>query len=209
MLRPSVGFVDRHEEEVRQFDLGNITGKRFLRYQVIEKIGGGGMSVVWKAYDLVLDRNVALKVLRPEMSEDDDFIRRFRGEAQAAASLSHQNIVSIYDVGEDRGLYFIVMELIDGETLRDRLKKQGKLNVEEALDIAAQICEGLSHAHAHKIIHRDIKPQNILITRQGQIKVADFGIARAMGGISTTSKDMVVGSAPYISLNRRKTVWCR
>lgn len=184
---------------------GDITGRKVLnRYKIIEKIGGGGMSVVWKAYDLVLDRNVALKILRPEMSEDEDFIRRFRREAQSVASLSHPNIVNIYDVGEDRGLYFIVMELIDGETLRDKLKAQGSLEVGEALGLAAEMCEALAHAHARRIIHRDIKPQNILLTKQGHVKVADFGIARALGGISTTSRDVVVGSAPYISPEQAK-----
>jgi serine/threonine-protein kinase len=180
---------------------GDIAGRQVLnRYKILERIGGGGMSVVWKAYDMVLDRNVALKILRPEMSEDEDFVRRFRREAQSVASLSHANIVNIYDVGEDRGLYFIVMELIgEGETVRDRLKAQRRLSVHDALEIASQICEALSHAHARRIIHRDIKPQNILLTQQGQVRVADFGIARALGGISTTSTDTVVGSAPYIS----------
>ena len=185
--------------------LKDLPGKKILnRYEVRERIGGGGMSVVWKAYDLVLDRNVALKVLRPEMSEDEDFIRRFRREAKAAASLSHPNIVNIYDVGEDQGLYFIVMELVEGETLRDRLKREKRLELKEALNIAAQICEGLSHAHANRIIHRDIKPQNILITKQGHVKVADFGIARALGGVSTTSTGVVVGSAPYLSPEQAK-----
>ena len=185
---------------------GDIAGRTVLnRYKILEKIGGGGMSVVWKAYVLVLDRNVALKILRPEMSEDEDFVRRFRREAQSVASLSHPNIVDIYDVGEDRGLYFIVMELIGkGETLRDRLRKEGRLSVPEALDIAAQICDALSHAHDKKIIHRDIKPQNILLTDQGHVRVADFGIARALGGISTTSTGIVVGSAPYISPEQAK-----
>jgi len=183
----------------------DITGRKVLnRYKIIEKIGGGGMSVVWKAYDLVLDRNVALKVLRPEMSEDEEFIRRFRREAQSVASLSHPNIVNIYDVGEDQGLYFIVMELIEGETLRDKLKREGALDPAEALEIASQICEALSHAHARRIIHRDIKPQNILIMKNGHVKVADFGIARALGAISTTSRDLVVGSAPYLSPEQAK-----
>jgi serine/threonine-protein kinase len=174
----------------------DITGRKVLnRYKIVEKIGGGGMSVVWKAYDLVLDRNVALKVLRPEMSEDEEFIRRFRREAQSVASLSHANIVNIYDVGEDRGLYFIVMELIEGETLRDKMKREGPIAPAEALEIASEICEALSHAHARRIIHRDIKPQNILLTKSGHVKVADFGIARALGAISTTSRDLVVGSA--------------
>jgi beta-lactam-binding protein with PASTA domain/tRNA A-37 threonylcarbamoyl transferase component Bud32 len=183
----------------------DITGRKVLnRYKLIEKLGGGGMSVVWKAYDLVLDRNVALKVLRPEMSEDEEFIRRFRREAQSVASLSHPNIVNIYDVGEDRGLYFIVMELIEGETLRDKLKREGALDTTEALEIASQICEALSHAHNRRIIHRDIKPQNILLTKNGHVKVADFGIARALGAISTTSRDLVVGSAPYLSPEQAK-----
>lgn len=184
---------------------GNIAGQKVLnRYKIVERLGGGGMSVVWKAYDLVLDRNVALKVLRPEMSEDDEFISRFRREAQSVASLSHPNIVNIYDVGEDSGLYFIVMELVEGETLRDRLKAKGKLSVAESLEIARGICEGLAHAHARRIIHRDIKPQNILLTHKGDVKVADFGIARALGGVSTTSRDVVVGSAPYLSPEQAK-----
>lgn len=162
------------------------------------------MSVVWKAYDLVLDRSVALKVLRPEMSDDDEFIARFRREAQSVASLSHPNIVNIYDVGEDGGLYFIIMELVDGQTLRDKLRAEGRFSTEEALRVAQQICQGLSHAHARRIIHRDIKPQNILFTKQGDVKVADFGIARALGGVSTTSRDVVVGSAPYISPEQAK-----
>ena len=127
------------------------------RYEILERIGGGGMGVVWKASDKVLDRYVA-----PEMSEDQDFVRRFRREAKAAASLSHPNIVSIYDVGEDQGLYFIVMELIEGETLRAKLNREGKLDVGEALDITYQICLGLSHAHTNQIIHRDIKPKTSL-----------------------------------------------
>ncbi len=184
---------------------GDIAGRKVLnRYKILERLGGGGMSVVWKAYDLVLDRNVALKVLRPEMSEDDEFISRFRREAQSVASLSHPNIVSIYDVGEDSGLYFIVMELVEGETLRDRLKARGRLPVSEALEITSKICQGLGHAHARRIIHRDIKPQNILITPQGDVKVADFGIARALGGVSTTSRDVVIGSAPYLSPEQAK-----
>lgn len=183
----------------------DIAGRKVLnRYKIEEKLGGGGMSVVWKAYDLVLDRSVALKVLRPEMSDDEEFIGRFRREAQSVASLSHPNIVNIYDVGEDGGLYFIIMELVDGETLRDKLRAEGRLPVDEALRIAQQICEALAHAHARRIIHRDIKPQNILITKQGDVRVADFGIARALGGVSTTSRDVVVGSAPYISPEQAK-----
>lgn len=169
------------------------------RYKILQRLGGGGMGIVWKANDLVLDRCVALKILRPEMSEDDDFVWRFRREAKAAASLSHPNIVNIYDVGEDQGLYFIVMELVEGETLRDKLTREGKLEPNEALRIAEQICLGLSHAHKNKIIHRDIKPQNILLTESGDVKVADFGIARALGGVSTTSTNVIVGSALYLS----------
>ncbi len=175
-------------------------GRKILgRYKIVERIGGGGMGVVWKANDLVLDRYVALKILRPEMSEDDDFVQRFRREAKAAASLSHPNIVSIYDVGEDQGLHFIVMELVEGETLRDKLNREGRLDPEEALRIAGQICLGLAHAHNNQIIHRDIKPQNILLTELDHVKVADFGIARALGRASTTSTDVVVGSASYLS----------
>lgn len=181
-------------------DSKHMIGRKILgRYKIVERLGGGGMGVVWRANDLVLDRHVALKVLRPEMSEDDDFVQRFRREAKAAASLSHPNVVSIYDVGEDQGLHFIVMELVEGETLRDKLNREGRLDPAEALDIAAQICRGLAHAHNNQIIHRDIKPQNILLTDLGHAKVADFGIARALGRASTTSTDVVVGSVSYLS----------
>lgn len=169
------------------------------RYEIVEKIGSGGMGVVWKAKDKILDRHVALKILRPEMSEDQAFVQRFRQEAKAAASLSHSNIVNIYDVGQDRGLHYIVMELVEGQTLRDKLNEAGRLSVDEAVNIAIQICLGLAHAHACGIIHRDIKPQNILITNTGQVKVADFGIARALGSASNTGKSIVVGSASYLS----------
>ncbi len=153
-------------------DSKHMIGRKILgRYKIVERLGGGGMGVVWRANDLVLDRHVALKVLRPEMSEDDDFVQRFRREAKAAASLSHPNVVSIYDVGEDQGLHFIVMELVEGETLRDKLNREGRLDPAEALDIAAQICRGLAHAHNNQIIHRDIKPQNILLTDLGHAKV--------------------------------------
>ncbi len=179
---------------------GDLTDREVMnRYKVLERIGGGGMAVVWKAYDQKLDRNVALKVLRPEMSEDDDFKLRFRLEAQSAASLSHNNIVSIYDVGEEQGLYFIVMELVEGQSLREKLNEEGILSTDEALRIASEMCEGLAHAHARRIVHRDIKPQNILLTKQGTVKVADFGIAQALGASSLTANGMVVGSAPYMA----------
>ncbi|HHY34530.1 MAG TPA: serine/threonine protein kinase [Firmicutes bacterium] len=168
------------------------------RYQIEERLGGGGMAVVWRAFDTVLGRNVAVKLLRQEMAEDEEFVARFRREAQAAARLSHPNIVAIYDVGEDYGLYYIVMELVEGMTLRQKLKQAGRLPVAQALDIAAQVASGLHEAHARGIIHRDIKPQNILITETGLVKVTDFGIARAVGGVSTTG-DLVVGSLPYMS----------
>ncbi len=180
-------------------------GRKILnRYQIIEKIGSGGMGVVWKADDLVLDRSVALKVLRSELSEDDDFVWRFRREARAAASLSHSNIVSVYDVGEDQGLHFFVMELVEGQTLRDKLNKEKKLEYKTALEIAEQISLGLAHAHNNGIIHRDIKPENILLTESSQVKVADFGIARALGAVSHTSTDIVVGSASYLSPEQAK-----
>ncbi len=183
--------------------IGRELGKR---YEVIERVGGGGMAIVYKAHDTLLNRKVAVKVLRQQYTNDDDFIRRFRREAQAAASLSHPNIVSIYDVGQDDDVYYIVMEYIEGSTLNDKIKETAPLQIEEAVHIASQICDALDHAHQNEIIHRDIKPHNILIGKNGRIKVTDFGIARATASTDITQTGAVLGSVHYFSPEHAKGV---
>ncbi len=167
------------------------------RYEIIEKIGSGGMADVYKAKDHRLNRNVAIKVLKPEFSRDQNFVKKFRAEAQAAAGLSHPNIVNVYDVSEDNGMYFIVMELIEGITLKEFIQAKGKLSVRETVGITIQIAQGLEVAHQNHIIHRDIKPQNIILSRDGTAKVTDFGIAKAVTSNTITSN--AVGSVHYIS----------
>nr|WP_255404635.1 Stk1 family PASTA domain-containing Ser/Thr kinase [Thermoactinomyces sp. DSM 45892] len=175
-------------------------GKRLSgRYEILNRIGGGGMAVVYKAKDMSLHRNVAVKVLSESLSNDSEFIRRFSREAQAAASLSHPNIVNVYDVGQDDYTQFIVMELIEGPTLKQHIQEQGPLSVEEAAEIAIQICDGLSNAHDNGIVHRDIKPHNILLGGNGRAKVTDFGIARAASSSTITQTGSVMGSVHYFS----------
>lgn len=170
------------------------------RYQILERIGGGGMAVVYKARCTLLNRIVAVKILRQQFSVDEDFVRRFRREAQAAASLSHPNIVNIYDVGQDKDVYFIVMEYVEGETLKDLIGREGPLEPARAVSITRQIANALYHAHSNKIIHRDIKPHNVLISKDGRIKVADFGIARAVSTTTQTfSPNSLLGSVHYFS----------
>ena len=168
------------------------------RYQIIKSIGEGGMANVYLAYDTILDRDVAVKVLRGDLSNDEKFVRRFQREALSASSLSHPNIVEVYDVGDDNGQYFIVMEYIDGKNLKDLLKKRGKLTVSEVVDIMSQIADGLSVAHDSYIIHRDIKPQNIMILENGLVKITDFGIAMAMNATQLTQTNSVMGSVLYL-----------
>lgn len=169
------------------------------RYQILETIGSGGMARVYKAYDVILNRNVAVKVLRPQFSNDDEFIRRFRREAQAATSLSHPNVVSIYDVGEEDDLYYIVMEYVEGPTLKQLIGQKGTLSLTETVNIMKQISSAISHAHANQIVHRDIKPHNILLSKKGEAKVTDFGIARAMASATITHTNTVMGSVHYLS----------
>lgn len=169
------------------------------RYRIEERIGGGGMALVYRAVDLQLERDVAVKLLRGQFGSDEEFIRRFRREAQNAASLSHPNVVQIYDVGQDEESYFIVMELIEGRTLKALIQEQGPLPVEEASRIATEVLGALAHAHLHKIVHRDIKPHNILIARDGRVKVTDFGIARATTTDTVTNTGSIMGSAHYFS----------
>lgn len=168
------------------------------RYQIIKSIGEGGMANVYLAYDTILDRNVAVKVLRGDLANDEKFVRRFQREALSASSLSNPNIVEVYDVGEDNGEYYIVMEYVEGKHLKALLKKRGKLTVPEVIDITLQITNGLSVAHDSYIIHRDIKPQNILILENGMIKITDFGIAVAMNATQLTQTNSVMGSVHYL-----------
>lgn len=169
------------------------------RYALGERLGGGGTAFVYKGRDSLLNRTVAVKVLNTQLTSDEDFVAKFRREAQAAASLSNPHIVGIYDVGQDDDIYYIVMELVEGKTLKHHITDKGPLAMSQALDIAMQIAEGLRHAHRHGVIHRDIKPHNILLTRDGQAKVADFGIARATTSSTLTQSGSLMGSVHYLS----------
>lgn len=167
------------------------------RYEIIDRVGTGGMADVYKARDQRLNRYVAIKILKQEYSNDVKFVSKFRGEAQSVAGLSHPNVVNVYDVGEDDDLYYIVMELVEGITLKKFIEKKGKLDVNEAVGIGVQIAQGMQAAHDNNIIHRDIKPQNIIISKEGKVKVTDFGIAKAATSNTITSNAM--GSVHYIS----------
>lgn len=173
---------------------GIVLGKR---YEVLSKIGAGGMADVYKGKDTMLNRYVAIKVLKKEYREDENFVRKFHSEAQAAAGLLNPNIVNVYDVGEDRGLYYMVMELVEGITLKEYIEKKGKLSHKEVISIAIQMCNGIGAAHAAGIVHRDIKPQNVMISRDGKVKVTDFGIAKAV--TSNTISSNAMGSVHYTS----------
>src|SRR5271168_5417614 len=170
------------------------------RYQVTHLIARGGMAMVYRAQDTLLNRAVALKILYPELSADPAFVERFRREAQAAANLSHPNIVPVFDWGQDSGTYFIVMEFIDGRPLSSILKTAGSLSAERTADVGAHVAAALGYAHKHGVIHRDVKPGNVLITDEGQVKVTDFGIARAINTEeSLTQTGAVMGTATYFS----------
>ena len=170
------------------------------RYKILEKVGSGGMASVYKAQDILLDRIVAVKILHSKYASDHDFVVRFRQEAQAAAKLSQPNIVNIYDVGYDENAHYIVMEYVRGETLKDYIEKHGHLPINTSIQISFDIGEALEHAHANGIVHCDIKPHNILVTETGRIKVADFGIARAINSSSSTKDEKsVLGSVHYFS----------
>ena len=168
------------------------------RYEVTKLIGEGGMANVYLGYDTILERDVAIKVLRGDLADDEKFVRRFRREAQNASLLNHPNIVQIYDVGEDDGNFYIVMEYIKGQTLKQLIKKRGKLTVPETVDIISQLTDGLAHAHDSYIIHRDIKPQNIMILEDGMVKITDFGIAMAINASDLTQTNSVMGSVHYL-----------
>lgn len=180
--------------------MNNLSGKVLgNRYILLEKIGEGGMALVYKARCQLLNRYVAVKILRPEFTMDEEFIKKFRRESLAAASLSHPNIVGIYDVGEEDGIYYIVMEYVQGQTLKEYINKNGKLKYDETLRIVGQIAMALENAHKNGIVHRDIKPHNILITDDHIVKVTDFGIARASSSITMTNTGTVMGSVHYFS----------
>ncbi len=168
------------------------------RYQIIRSIGEGGMANVYLAYDTILDRNVAVKILRGDLATDEKFVRRFQREAISASSLSHPNIVEMYDVGEDDGNYFIVMEYIDGKTLKSLIKRRGALTLPEVIDIMLQLTSAIACAHDSYIIHRDIKPQNVMILDDGRVKITDFGIAIASNATELTQTNSVMGSVHYL-----------
>ena len=168
------------------------------RYEIVKSIGEGGMANVYLANDTILDRKVAVKVLRGDLSSDDKFIRRFEREALSVSNLSHPNIVEVYDVGVEEGSHYIVMEYIDGKTLKQLLKKRESLTLTEVIDIMSQLTDGIAHAHESYIIHRDIKPQNIMIEDDGRIKITDFGIAMALNATQLTQTNSVMGSVHYL-----------
>ncbi len=180
--------------------IGKLLGNR---YEVLEQLGGGGMALVWKGKDTLLNRLVTIKVLRPEYASDEDFVRRFRREAQAVASLSHPNIVSIYDVGQENDSHYLVMEYVEGESLKSLIRREAPLPSTKAIQLGRQIAEALEHAHENSIIHRDVKPHNILITKNGRAKLTDFGIAQASAS-TITHTDTIVGSVHYISPEQAK-----
>ena len=176
-------------------------GRRLLagRYELIEKIGEGGMAVVYKARCRLLNRYVAIKILRPEFTKDETFVDNFKKESQAAAGLTHPNIVSVFDVGREGNIHFIVMELVEGKPLSQVIAEKGKMDYKEVIDISRQIASALSHAHKNQIIHRDVKPHNVLINSNGVAKLADFGIARAVDQSNVTETSKVMGSVHYLS----------
>ena len=168
------------------------------RYEIIRSIGEGGMANVYLAYDVILNRRVAVKILRGDLAEDEKFVRRFQREAISASSLSHPNIVEVYDVGEDDGKYFIVMEYVEGKTLKQLIKKRGALTLPEVQDIMLQLTSAIAHAHESYIIHRDIKPQNVIILEDGRVKIMDFGIAAQLNAGELTQTNSVMGTVYYL-----------
>ncbi|MGR3763813.1 Stk1 family PASTA domain-containing Ser/Thr kinase [Rossellomorea sp. NS-SX7] len=177
-----------------------MNGKRISdRYRIIKLIGGGGMANVYLAHDMILDREVAIKMLRMDFANEEEFIKRFQREAQSATSLVHPNIVSIYDVGEEDDLYYIVMEYVQGMTLKQYIQQHSPVGIDTALDIMKQLTMAISHAHQNHIVHRDIKPHNILIDDEGTVKITDFGIAMALSATSITQTNSVLGSVHYLS----------
>lgn len=181
--------------------IGKLLGNR---YEVLEQLGGGGMAIVYKAKDTFLNRMVTIKALRPEYLSDSDFIRRFRREAQAVASLSHPNIVNIHDVGQEDETHYLVMEYIDGDNLKNFIRDNSNLPLEKIVNIVRQICDALQHAHENNIVHRDVKPHNILITHSQRVKLTDFGIALEATTGTVTNTETIMGSVHYISPEQAK-----
>ena len=169
------------------------------RYELIEKIGSGGMAIVFRAKDRTLQRYVTVKILREEFIGDEEFIMRFRSEALAAGRLSHTNIVRVYDVGQEGNIYFIVMEYVHGDTLKQAIREKAPFDTKSTINVAVQIASGIEQAHKNHIIHRDIKPQNVLVGTDGVVKVTDFGIARAANGTTMTTSNTAMGSVHYFS----------
>ncbi|MBX5476814.1 MAG: serine/threonine protein kinase, partial [Clostridia bacterium] len=181
--------------------IGRILGGR---YEILERVGGGGMAIVYRALDTFLNRPVAVKVLRPQFAADEELVARFRREARAAASLSDPRIVSVFDVGQDGDVYYIVMEYVDGSTLKRRIQEEGPFAPDAAAEVAKHILIALEHAHRAGIVHRDVKPQNVILTRDGRVKVTDFGIAQAAGGATLVHTDSILGTAHYLSPEQAK-----
>ncbi|MGI9859857.1 Stk1 family PASTA domain-containing Ser/Thr kinase [Moorella naiadis] len=169
------------------------------RYEIISELGGGGMARVYRGQDRLLNRSITIKILREQYASDKEFLTRFQREAQAVASLSHPNVVSIYDVGQDDGLHYLIMEYVEGRSLKDLISERAPLPPLEAIDIAQQICDALEHAHENGVVHRDIKPHNILITRNGRVKVTDFGIAQAVSEVTMSQSGNMIGSVHYLA----------
>lgn len=169
------------------------------RYEILDELGGGGMARVYRGQDRLLHRFVTIKILREQFASDQDFLTRFQKEAQAVARLSHPNVVSIYDVGQEDGIHYLIMEYVEGRSLKEVISERGQLPPREAVDIALQICDALEHAHENGIIHRDIKPHNILITRNGRVKVTDFGIAQAASEATMAYGGTMIGSVHYLA----------
>ena len=170
------------------------------RYQLLEQVGSGGMAAVYRAQDTVLGRVVALKLLHPSYTGDPEFLTKFSQEAQAVANLSHPNIVTVHDIGRDGERYYIVMEYVEGKTLKQLIREAGRpIPIQRALDLTIQVCNGLGYAHRANLVHCDVKPQNILVSRDDRIKVTDFGIARAMTEATSSPKDTVWGTPQYFS----------
>jgi serine/threonine protein kinase len=179
--------------------MASLIGQTVSHYRILEQLGGGGMGIVYKAQDLKLDRPVALKFLPPDLTRDPDAKQRFVHEAKAASALQHNNICAIHDIDQtDDGQMFIVMDLYEGETLRKKIE-HGPLKIDDALDIAIQIAQGLAKAHEHRIVHRDIKPANVIVTKDSVAKILDFGVAKLVGQAKVTKTGSTIGTVAYMS----------